>query len=207
MSTAPGSRRLPLGLKVAYTVWMAVWVPAYWLGNGAANFLWICDFANFGTFFGLWLGNPLILSSQLVGTLFIQLLWTVDFLSALAFGVHPIGGTEYMFDGGTALWLRAMSLFHLWTVPLLWWALRRTGYDSRGVWLQAAITAVLFPAGQWLGTREQNLNWMWTPFGVEQVWVPPPAFAALGIVLVPLLLYWPADRLVRRWLPDARGPR
>jgi hypothetical protein len=180
---------------------MMVWVPAYWIGNGPTNLLWICDFANFATLLGLWLESPLLLSAQLVGTLFIQFLWTVDFLAALLFGVHPIGGTEYMFDGSTALWLRCLSLFHIWTVPLLWWALRHAGYDRRGVWLQAAGTAFLFPAGQLLGTPEQNLNWMWRPFGVEQTWMPPLAFAAFAAAVVPFLLYWPAHFVVRRWLP------
>ena len=31
--------RVPLAAKLAFTAWMAVWVPVYWNANGPANFL------------------------------------------------------------------------------------------------------------------------------------------------------------------------
>src|SRR6185436_7659075 len=141
--------------------------------NGPSNFLWICDFANFATLWALWSESPLVASSQLVGVLFIQLLWAFDYFGRLLTGTHPIGGTEYMFDLAKPEWLRALSLFHLWMVPFLVWVVRRIGYDRRGWKLQGAIALVLFPLGQQLGTKEQNLNWMWAPFGVEQTLLPP----------------------------------
>jgi hypothetical protein len=195
-------------VRLAYTGWMAVWVPVYWSANGWTNFLWICDFANFVLLAALWTGSALLATSQLVGVLFIQTLWAVDFFGRLLTGAHPIGGTEYMFDLATPLGLRALSLFHLWTVPLLAWLVARTGHDRRGWRLQALITAVLLPAGQQLGTREQNLNWMWAPFGVEQTLLPPLVFAAASVPILALLLYLPADLLVRRRQARARsGPR
>jgi hypothetical protein len=195
--------RVPLAIKLADTVWMAVWVPLYWHENGWTNFLWICDFANFGLFVALWAESALVATSQLAGVLVIQTLWTVDFLGALLGGRHLIGGTEYMFDASRPLWLRGLSLFHIWTVPALVWVVRRLGYDRRGWRLEAAIAAVLLPAGQWLGTREQNLNWMWAPFGRSQTWLPPLPFAAIAVVLVTLVLILPGDWITRRWL--ARG--
>lgn len=39
--------RIPLWLKVSYSLWMVVWVWAFGVHLGAANFLWICDAANF----------------------------------------------------------------------------------------------------------------------------------------------------------------
>lgn len=192
-------------MRVAYTGWMAIWVPVYWLENGPANFLWICDFANFVLLAALWTGSALLATSQLVGVLFIQVIWAADFLGRLATGAHPIGGTEYMFDAATPLGLRALSLFHLWTVPLLLWLVARTGHDRRGWRLQAAIVALLLPAGQQLGSREQNLNWMWAPFGVEQTLLPPLAFVAVSIPIVVVVLVLPADLLVRRWLARARA--
>ncbi|KAB2960962.1 MAG: hypothetical protein F9K16_11395 [Thermoanaerobaculia bacterium] len=191
---------MPLPVRLAYTAWMAMWVPVYWIENGWTNFLWICDFANFVLLVALWTGSALLATSQLVGVLFIQILWAADFLGRLVTGVHPIGGTEYMFDAARPLGVRALSLFHLWTVPLLIWLVARTGHDRRGWRLQALFTAVLLPVGQQLGSRAQNLNWMWAPFGVEQTLLPPLAFAAASVPLVVALLYLPADALVRRWL-------
>jgi hypothetical protein len=192
--------RLPLRAKLAYTLWMAIWVPAYWHANGPSNFLWLCDFANFGVLAALWLESGLLASAQLAGVLLIQLLWAVDFLSALFSGAHPIGGTEYMFDSAQPLWLRGLSLFHLWTVPLLVWMVRRLGYDGRGWKLQSLLALVLLPLGQQLGTRDQNLNWMWAPFGSEQTLMPPLLFAVVAAPIVAAVLYWPGHWIAHRWL-------
>jgi hypothetical protein len=191
--------RLPLWTKIAYTLWILVWVPVYWRENGPSNFLWICDFANFAILWALWRESALVASSQLVGVLFIQAIWTVDFFGRLLLGSNPIGGTEYMFDS-TPLWLRAFSLFHIWSVPLLVWLVRRVGYDPRGWKLQGAIALVLFPLGQWVGTVEQNLNWMWAPFGIEQTLLPPLLFAFVAVPIAGLLLFKGGDLVVRGWI-------
>ena len=189
--------RVPLAAKLAYTAWMLVWVPAYWYANGPSNFLWICDFANFVLLAALWRESPLLATSQFAGVLVIQAVWAVDFFGRLLTGHHPLGGTEYMFDAADPLWLRGLSLFHLWTVPLLAWLLARVGYDPRGWRLATASALFLFPAGQWIGSREQNLNWMWRPFGVEQTWLPPLVFAFVAVGIAALVLFLPGDRVAR----------
>jgi hypothetical protein len=192
--------RVPLSVKLAYSAWMALWVPLYWIGNGATNFLWLCDFANFVLLAAIWSESALLASSQLTGVLFIQLLWTVDFLGGLLVGVHPIGGTEYMFDPAQPLWLRGLSLFHIWSVPLLVWLVRRVGYDPRGWKLQTGFAVLLFPAGLLLGTPEQNLNWMWAPFGFDQTLLPPLLFSLLAVPIAAVALFWTGHLVSRRWL-------
>jgi hypothetical protein len=187
-------------VKIAYTLWMLVWVPVYWRANGPANFLWTCDFANFAILLALWRESALVASSQLVGVLFIQVVWAIDFFGRLLLGSHPVGGTEYMFDVQTPIMARAFSLFHLWSVPLLIWLVRRIGYDARGWKLQSAIALVLFPLGQQVGSAEQNLNWMWAPFGIEQTLLPPLLFAFLAVPIASLILFKGGDLVVRGWL-------
>jgi len=197
--------RIPLGAKVAYTLWIAAWVPLYWRENGPSNFLWICDFANFAILLAIWRESALVASSQLAGVLFIQIVWAIDYFGRLLFGVHPVGGTEYMFAAEQPIWLRALSLFHLWTVPLLVWLVRRLGHDRRGWKLETAVAAVLFPAGVLLGDPEQNLNWMYAPFGVEQTLVPPLALSFLAVPIVAAVLFWSGDLVARRWLVARRA--
>jgi hypothetical protein len=192
--------RIPLSAKVFYSVWMAVWVPVYWQQNGPANFLWLCDFANWMVFLAIWTESALLASSQLAGIFLIQLVWAVDFASGLLFGRHPVGGTEYMFDSATPLWLRGLSLFHLWTVPLLVWLVRQIGYDRRGWQVQTAIAGVLFPLGVVAGTREQNLNWIYAPFGLTQTALEPLLFAVVAVPIAALLLFLPGDWIARRFL-------
>jgi hypothetical protein len=194
---------LPFGLKLAFTAWIAFWAPVYWVVNGPANFLWLCDFANFVTCVAIWRGSARLASSQLVGVTFIQLVWTADFASRLALGRHLIGGTEYMFHAAEPLAFRALSLFHLWSVPLLVWLCRRLGYDRRGLSLQVGFTAALFVASALCSTPEANLNWMFAPFGRPTV-LPPLAVAAIGLPVITLLVYLPTHLLLRRVLPEAR---
>lgn len=199
--------RIPLSAKLLYTAWMAVWVPAYWLHNGPSNFLWICDFANWALFLAIWMESALLASAQLAGIFLIQLVWAVDFAGGLLLGVHPVGGTEYMFDPAKPLWLRALSLFHLWTVPLLVWLVRQVGYDRRGWRLQTAIAGVLFPLGVLAGTPEQNLNWMYAPFGLPQTVLEPLLFAIVAVPLAAVLLFLPGDWIARRLLLRQRLPQ
>ena len=192
--------RIPLAAKLLYTAWMVVWVPVYWQQNGPSNFLWLCDFANWILLGAIWIESPLLASSQLSGVFLIQVIWAADFLSALLFRFHPVGGTEYMFDPAKPLWLRSLSLFHLWTIPLLIWLVRRVGYDRRGWRLQTAIAGVLFPLGVLAGTREQNLNWMFAPFGLPQTLLEPLVFSFVAVPLAAALLFLPGDWIARTCL-------
>ncbi|MGH9363571.1 MAG: hypothetical protein ACRD2T_16805, partial [Thermoanaerobaculia bacterium] len=197
--------RIPLAVKLLYTAWMAVWVPVYWVSSGWENFFWLCDVANFLVGIALWLESPLLLSAQAVGVLLVQLLWTVDFLAALLTGVHPIGGTEYMFDPAHSLWSRGFSLFHMLMPPLLLWGVKRLGYDRRAWKLQTALTALLLPATLLFTDPQRNLNWVWEPFDVEQRWVPAEHYLVGLMLLYPLLLYLPTHLLLTLWARRGRG--
>jgi hypothetical protein len=56
--------RIPLWLKIGWTVWVLVWVPVYWRQYGAQNFLFFCDIGNLLIAVALWSESALIFSSQ-----------------------------------------------------------------------------------------------------------------------------------------------
>jgi hypothetical protein len=206
-------RRIPLSVKLIYTAWMAVWIPVYWVHSGPENFLWLCDVANFLIGLALWMESPLLISSQAVGVLFVQILWAGDYFGRLILGRHLIGGTEYMFDEAKPLYLRLFSLFHVAMPPLLLWAVKRLGYDRRGWRLQTAITWVLLPATWLLVGPDRNINWVWKPFGKPQDLLSPALYLLALCLLYPLLLYLPTHLVLSRWAaspktpPAARGSR
>ena len=53
---------------------------------------------------------------------------------------------------------------------------------------------------------ERNLNWVWAPFGVEQVWLPPALYLAVCMAAYPLLLYLPTHGLLTVWQRGAGRP-
>ena len=47
--------QIPLWIKIAYTLFICVLVPVYWVQYGPGNFLWFSDIALFVTAAALWL--------------------------------------------------------------------------------------------------------------------------------------------------------
>ena len=135
--------RLPLWLKIVWTVFVLCWAPVYWKQYGVQNFLFFCDLGNFLIAIALWAESPVLFSWQAVSLLVFQTIFVLDLAGAWLSGHHPIGGTEFMFDAHLPLLVRLLSLFHLVTPPLLLWAIWKLGYDRRGWKLQTLTCWVL----------------------------------------------------------------
>ncbi|HEY1463933.1 MAG TPA: hypothetical protein VGF44_10990 [Terriglobales bacterium] len=191
-------QRLPLSLKVLWTLFVLVWAPLYWKEYGAQNFLYFCDLGNILIVAGLWLESPLIFSWQATGLLLFQTLYTLDLLGALLFHQHFIGGTEFMFDAGTPLFLRMFSLYHLVVPPLLLWGVWKLGYDKRGWKYQTGLTWILVPIN-YFWRPQYNVNWA-RGFGHEQHTLPGYLYLLIYFIVVPTVVYWPTHLVLQRWM-------
>lgn len=201
-----GRGRLPLWLKIAWTVWLIAWAPIYWRQYGAQNFLYFCDIGNVLIGIALWLESPLIFSWVACGLLLFQTLYIVDLTGALLLGgYHLIGGTEYMFDAGIPLLLRLLSLFHLATPPLLLWSIWRLGYDPRG-WKLQTLTAWIVVPINYFWRPQFDINWARGLFFHQQHSVPGLLYLAAYLVAVPLFVYYPTH-LVFAWATEHCMPR
>jgi hypothetical protein len=125
--TTMAAMRVPLWLKVGWTIWVIVWVPFYWKQYGLQNFLFFCDLGNFFITLALWLESPLIFSWQAAGLLLFQTLYTIDLAGTLFTGSHIVGGTEYM-SIPTYLYSFASSACFMWS-------LLRCCYGPSGAWV------------------------------------------------------------------------
>ena len=190
---------IPLWLKIGYSIWILTWVPTYWIYHGPANLLWLCDVANFFVAAAIWFESPLLFSSQAVSVLLIQVAWMIDYFGRMLLGLHPIGGTEYMFDGTQPYWVRSLSLFHIFIPILLIWAIWRVGYDRHGWQLQTAIAWLILPLSYVAATPEKNLNWLWAPFGISQTLVSPPHYLLFCMFAYPVVIFWTTHRLLLWW--------
>ena len=207
----PGTRtmagmRVPLWLKVGWSVWLLVWVPVYWHQYGSQNFLYFCDLGNFFIAAALWGESPLLFSWQACGLLFFQSLYALDLMGAVLSHRHIIGGTEYVLDSHLPLFVRLLALFHLLVPALLLWAIWRLGYDGRG-WKFQTLTAWIVIPISYFWRPQFDVNWARGLFGREQHGVPGMVYLAAYLVLVPLLVYWPTHLVlewgIRRLLPPA----
>ena len=142
MTTAT-NRRIPTWLKVAYSAFVAVLVPCYWVTYSPWNFLYFCDIALLVTAVAIWIESPLLVSMQAIAIAVPQMLWVIDFLLRLIVGVNITGVTNYMFDPSISLFLRALSSFHGWLPFVLLWLVSRLGYDRRAFGLQSVVAIVV----------------------------------------------------------------
>lgn len=198
----PTDSKISIWLKVAYTAWMLVWVPAYSNFYGPQNFLWLCDLCNFILLVALWTESRLLFSSQFVAALLIDAGWSLDAAVRLLAGVHPIGGTEYMFNPAMPLHIRLLSLFHVFIPLLLIYAVIRLGYDWRGLLLQTVLTWVVLPLSFLFTDPERNINWVWGLFDKPQSVVAPWAYLLFCMAAYPLAICLPSHGLallICRW--------
>jgi hypothetical protein len=190
--------RIPLWLKVGWSLWVLAWMPVYWHQYGLQNFLYFCDLGNLFIAAALWLESPLIFSWQACGLLLFQSVYTIDLFGAGLTGRHLVGGTEYMFDPHLPLFVRSLGLFHVVTLPLLLWAIWRLGYDGRG-WKYQTVTAWLVVPINYFWRPQFDVNWARGPFFREQHFVPGMVYLAAYLVVVPFLVYWPTHLVLEWW--------
>ncbi len=203
-----GAARVPLAAKLAYTAFVAVLVPHYWQAYGPTNFLYFCDIALLLTCVAMWAESALLASACGVGILLPQALWMADFLSTWL-GMPITGMTDYMFQETIPLFARFLSFFHFWLPIVIAWLILRLGYDRRGLWLWWGVgwaamgASYLFlpmpPAPPENPALPVNVNYV---FGFNdqapQSWMPQPAYFALMLAVMPLLIWWPTHAVLQK---------
>jgi hypothetical protein len=201
------SARIPLWLKIGWTIWLLAWAPVYWRQYGAQNFLFFCDIGNVLIGVGLWLESAFIFSWAACGLLVFQTIYIVDLIGALFAPHHSFGGVDYMFDPHLALSVRLLSLFHVVTPALLLWAVARVGYDPRGWKWQTLMTWIVIPIN-YFWRPQCDVNWARGLFFHQQHAMPGWAYLALYFSVVPLCVYFPTHLALRwateRWRGRAR---
>jgi hypothetical protein len=203
------SRRIPRWVKLAYTVFVAILVPWYWVTYTPWNFLYFCDIALLVTGVAIWIESPLLVSMQAVAITLPQMLWVVDLLCRLVAGVHVTGVTNYMFESSIPLLLRGLSLFHGWLPFVLLWLLSRLGYDRRALTLQAPVAVIVLLISYLLAPAPPppashsnwavNINYV---HGLDdkhpQTWMPPPLWLLLLMAFNVIALCAPTHVVLRR---------
>lgn len=188
------SRRIPAWIRLGYTAFLGLLVPVYWWHYGPANFLWGSDIALFLVLASLWLARALPNSMMAIGVLPFEIAWCADFLA----GSRLFGMAAYMFEADRPVFLRALSLFHLFLPVLIIYLLRRLGYDRRALLAQTLLTWVVLPATYLLTDPADNINRVFGLGDPPQTWTHPLAWLSLQMLALPLVVYWPMHRLLGR---------
>jgi hypothetical protein len=206
-AVAPKSK-VPLWIKVPYTLFVAVLVPYYWKAYSPWNFLYFCDVALLMTLVALWTESRFIASLEAIAIVLPQTLWVID-LAVRACGVHVLGLTDYMFNPQLPIFTRALSLFHGWLPFLLVYLLVRLGYDRRAFVWQCVIGVALVwfcfffapkpPAPVEWPNLAVNVNYVWGPDDKHpQTWMPPVAWVGVLSAIFVVVIYTPSHLILRK---------
>ncbi len=193
--------RLSLWLKVPFTIYLAVLVPVYWIYLGPQNFLWACDIALLCTLIALWRESALPAGMAMLVSLIPDLVWNLDFFFHLIAGKDLLGvdDTGYMFDSSQPIFVRLLSLFHVFLAPMLIWIIYRIGYDPRALRWQSLLTWLVLPLSYVVSTPELNINWVYGLGTLQLPWATGPYHVLVMMILVPVVLYLPVHGLMRRF--------
>jgi len=199
----PASKKFPAPLRWGLLVWLGIWIPVYWHAWGTVNFLHFCDIAVILTCAGFIFDSRLLVSSQAVAAIVIDIAWTVDIVWKILFGRYLLGGAEYMFDAHYALWVRLLSLFHIAMPVLLLWAVRRYGYDRRGWLLQLAVAFVAFIASRFTD-KALNMNYAWADPFFHRQWGPAPTHILVIFMFMLVVVYLPTHLVLKQWASEPK---
>lgn len=126
--------------------------------------------------------------------------WALDFALRLMFGPErlPTAGTSYMFDSGIPLFVRTLSLFHLFLPVLLLWLVRRLGYRREALCYQSLLAWLVLPISYFFADPSKNINFV-RGFGDEpQTWMPASLFLVTVMLFFPIAVYLPTHWLLSR---------
>ncbi|HET7617022.1 MAG TPA: hypothetical protein VFK20_00830 [Vicinamibacterales bacterium] len=211
--------RIPRWFKVAYTIFVAVLVPYYWVTYTPWNFLYFCDVALLVALVGVWRESPLLVSTQAIGIIIPQLLWITDLATrTVGLPITGAGGvTSYMFDAQIPVFVRGLSLFHGWLPIVLVWLVARLGYDRRAFTVQSFFGVAVLLASYLLApppgaaglapAASANINYVYGIGSRTQTWIAPHAWFLLVATVVIAGFYLPAHLCFRRLFPTPESRR
>jgi hypothetical protein len=193
------SQTIPLWLPIVYTLFLLVLVPVYWKQYGPGNFLWFSDIALFSVGIVLWTENHLLLSMMAVGVLGLELVWNLDYFGRLLTGKEILGLSDYMFHKDKSLFLRGLSLFHVFLPAIVIWLLIEWGYDTRAIYYQTALAWVVLFLTYFLTDPKENVNWVFGMGNEPQQAIPKQLYFILALFFFPIVIFLPSHFLLQ-WI-------
>ena len=196
MPALPNSM-IPFWIKITYTFFAVITVAVYAVKYPPGNFLWFSDIALVLTVPALWLESSMLASMMAIAVLLPEAFWNAGYFARLFTGKRLAGLTDCMFDIKKPLYLRALSLFHVFLPALLLWMVARLGYAPQALPAQTILAWIVLPLTYWLTDPALNVNWVFGPHSVQRN--HPPAFVHLGLLMIglPLLVYVPTHVLLQ----------
>ena len=184
-------QQINVWIKIVYTLFVLALIPIYWKHWGPANFLWFSDIALFLSVGALWMESRLLASMLATGVLLPELYWNLEMVVRLLTKHKLAGLTNYMWNRKNPLFLRLLSLFHIFLPLLLILMLVEFGYDSSAIYFQTVLSWIILFLCYKLTPPSANINWVFGLGNSPQHKIPSKHFLLIMMVAYPLLIFLP----------------
>lgn len=188
---------IPLWIKIAYTIFVAITVVIYFKKYGPGNFLWFSDIALITMVPALWLQSRLLASMMAVGVLLPEIFWNISFFARIVTGKRISGLTDYMFDRNYPVYLRALSFFHIFLPVLVLWMVAKFGYAPNAFFAQTILALIVLSLSYLFTDPKENVNWVYGVSNKQQTLMPPLVYLGLLMILFPVLIYLPTHLILK----------
>ncbi len=188
---------IPLWIKPGYTIFVIITIVIYFKKYGPGNFLWFSDIALIAMVPALWLESGLLASMMAVGILLPEIFWNISFFVRLITRKHISGLTDYMFDSKLPLYLRALSLFHIFLPALVLWMVVKLGYVPTAWFAQTALAWIVLPLTYLLTDPKENINWVRGLSSKPQKRFPPLVYLCFVMIIFPVVIYLPTHLILK----------
>lgn len=190
-------QQINIWIKVVYTLFVLTLIPVYWKHWGPANFLWFSDIALFLSVAALWVESKLLASMMAVGVLLPELYWNLELIVRLGTGAKLAGLTDYMWNKKHPLFLRLLSLFHVFLPAVLILMLVKLGYDPSAIYYQTVFAWIVLFLCYKLTPPSANINWTFGLGNSPQHRIPSNYFVLLIMAAYPLLIFLPTHLILQ----------
>lgn len=109
-----------------------------------------------------------------------------------------------MWDSRYPVFVRMLSLFHVFLPIVLLYSLGRLGYDRRAWKFQSLLLAVLMIASRLFGPKLNLNNAFFDPV-FRRAWGPAPVHLAVMFAAIVAIFYWPTHLVLVRLFPSTEG--
>lgn len=191
--------QIPLWIKIAYSLFLCVLIPVYWKNWGLSNFLWISDVSLILTVFSLWFENRLLASTIACISLIPEIFWNVEFIFHLLTGKRIAGLTDYMFNREKPLYLRLLSLFHVFLPVVMFYLVYKLGYDKRALISAIILTSAVFMITYLFTDPKDNINQVFYFVRESEKKIPHGLYLFLIITGMTILFFLPTHFILSRW--------
>jgi len=173
--------------------WLLIAMPMFVLTYGVLHPLQLCHVGALMTAAGILMSRASWVRAAALLSPMVAVFWIADLVWLSVSGTPLHGGTAYLFDAGTPLAVRVLSLFHL-VLPVLhalW--IRRHGYSGTALPIAMAVSLVILITSALL-PGNLNLAHSWTGTVCHDVGAFGHGFihwlVFTGVALIPAHGFW-----------------